>query len=81
MREFIITKDSLHLLVSDLERLTAKFEGSERMYHQSKHPEFHNSYLNMNKVYITEDFKILFKRIKETLDYIQKIEIEGKKNE
>lgn len=81
MREFIITKDSLHLLVSDLKRLTAIFEGSERIYHQSEHPKFHNSYLNMNKVYITKDFEILFKRIMETLDYIQKVEIEGKKNE
>lgn len=79
MKHFIITKDSLNFLVSDLKRFTAILEGSERMYHDSEHPMVHNSYLDMNKVYITKDFEILFKRIKETIDYIQKEEIEGKR--
>lgn len=81
MKHFTITKDSLNFLVSDLKRFTSILEGSERMYHESEHPMVHNSYLDTNKVYITKDFKILFKRIMETFDYIQKVEIEGKKDE
>lgn len=81
MKHFIITKDSLRFFVSDLKRFIAILEGSERMYYDSEHPMVHNSYLDTNKVYITKDFKILFKRIIETLDYIQKVEIEGKKDE
>lgn len=76
MKHFTITKDSLNLLVSDLKRFTAIFEGSERILHDSKSPIFHNSYMDTNKIYITRDFEVLFKRIMETLDYIQKVEIE-----
>lgn len=84
MKHFTITKDSLNLFVSDLKRFTVKLEGSERIYHDStlKFSNIVEYWIDMNKVYITKDFEILFKRIMETFDYIQKVEIEnGEKNE
>ncbi len=78
MKSFIMNEGSINQFCNDLERLKSKFHGSERVLLDDKGEYLKFGWMKENRIYVTEDFRRLFKVI---LDTFKNIDEDIKKDE